>query len=189
MRYLITAFVILMVMASCQKPSGEITIDPTKKYTRTLNVNGQIVRTSVQNDTLHMDYYESADLLIDPAVYHRTWALHLKEYYNKSQLAPYHFVSLSEDNTYAYDWVSDNLNNVTRKTVKDTSIDGKAYVKVSVNRVMNFFNAFSSPQEAINMQNKLLQSQSDSVIFASYYYYNGVTSLADSSSARLIYTK
>lgn len=189
MKPIFTALSFVIVFASCQKQNGDVAIDPTKKYTRTLNLSDQIVKTSVSNNTLHMDYYESANLLVDASVYHRTWALHLKEYYFKSQLSPFHFQSMSEDNTITNDWVADNLNNVSRKTVKDTSIDGKAYVKVSVNRVVNFFNTYNSAQEAVDMQNKLLQSQSDSVIFSSFYYYNGITSLTDSSSAKLTYTK
>lgn len=189
MRHLIPAALFALAMVSCQKQNNEATIDPTKKYTRTLNLADQIVKTSVDNNVLHMDYYENANLLVDANTYHLTWALHLKEYFNKSQLAAYHFTSLSEDNTYAYDWVADNLNNVSRKTVKDTSIDGKAFVKVTVNRVLNFANTFGSNQEAINMQNKLLQSQTDSVTFSSFYYYKGITSLSDSSSAKLTYVK
>jgi hypothetical protein len=188
MRRLITALITIAALVSCQKQT-EDNIDPTKKYTRTLNVSDQIVQTSVSGNVLHMDYYERASLLVDPATYKKTWALHLKEYFSKSQLANYHFTSVTEDNVPAYDWVADNLNNVTRKTVKDTSVGGKPFVKVAVDRVLNFSGTFDTPQQALDMQNKLLQTKADSITFASYYYYKGVTSLADSSSARLTYTK
>src|SRR5947209_7512910 len=108
MKPIITALSFVIVFASCQKQNGDVAIDPTKKYTRTLNLSDQVVKTSVSNNTLHMDYYESANLLVDASVYHRTWALHLKEYYFKSQLSPFHFQSLSEDNTVTNDWVADN---------------------------------------------------------------------------------
>jgi hypothetical protein len=189
MKHLITALITIAAITSCQKPNADDRIDPNKKYTRTLNFSDQVVKTSVDGSTLHMDYYERASLLIDPGVYKKTWALHLKEGFAGTQLAPYHFTSVTEDNTTAFDWVADNLNNVSRKTVTDTSVDGQKFKKVSVDRVLNFVGNFSNQQQALDMQNKLLQTQTDYITFSSYYYSNGVTSLADSASAKLTYIK
>ena len=91
----------------------------------------------------------------------------------------------------AVDFVSRNLNNVhsSQKSAVDTTVDGKKYVKVKLARTFKFRNTLASNQAALDKQNALLQTTTDSVKLSSFYYYSGVFSAPNVKNVRLLYTK
>lgn len=194
MKRFLTFALLITIISSCSKSTADNTtppIDPSKTYSIDFDLNNQIVMTSVTNNTLNLDYYEQVDFIVDPVEYGRLWALILVEDFSKSNLKDLHFSALSNENVYATDWVSQNLNNVhpSQKTVIDTTIGGKGYKKIKIARLFKFISPFSTQQDAINKQNSLLQTTQDSVTFSSSYYYSGVYSKPKTAGAKLIYKK
>lgn len=194
MKQFFTPALALLILVSCQKPSTVIQtppLDPAKQYTINYDMNDQVVKTSVGHDTLFLDYYESVNFLVDPVEYKYSWALGLQQDFSKSSLANLHFSALAENGNYAYDWVTQNFNNLheTQKVVVDTTVNGKKYTKVKLSRVFYFLSFLESPQAAIDKQNALWQNKTDAVSFSSYYFYNGITSLPNKATATITYVK
>jgi len=184
---------LISIFASCSKESGDKTppIDPNKQYTIVYDVANQVVKTSVINDTINLDFEERINFLVDPTEYTYSWAQFLEEDFSRTYLSGLHFALLSDENVMAVDFVSRNLNNVhpSQKSAVDTTVDGKKYVKVKLARTFKFRNILSSNQEAINKQTQLLQTTTDSVKLSSFYYYSGIFSAPNIKTVRLLYTQ
>lgn len=196
MRQILAFPLVVLALVSCSKKSStdetSPPIDPGKKYTINYDLSNQIVKTSVNNNTLNLDYYEQVNFIVDPSEYGRLWALILTEDFSKTNLNGLHFSALNEEGTYATDWVSQNLNNVhsSQKTTIDTTINGKTYKKIKVSRVFKYISSFANQQAAIDKQNDLIaNAKNDSVGFSTSYYYSGVYSLPNTGSAKIVYTK
>jgi hypothetical protein len=197
MRQTLTFALLMLTIASCSKQSSKDDnttppIDPAKKYTINYDLNDQIVKTSVTNNTLNLDYYEQVNFIVDPSEYGRLWALILTEDITKSNLKGLHFSALNEEGTYATDWVSQNLNNVhsSQKITIDTTIGDKTYKKIKISRIFKFISPFTNQQAAIDKQNDLItNAKNDSVSFSTSYYYSGVYSLPNNGSTKIVYTK
>jgi hypothetical protein len=192
MKQALVLSLLVLSFASCKKSGNDTPpIDPNKQYTIIYDVADQTVKTSVVNDTINLDFQEKINFLVDPTEYTYSWAQFLEEDFTKSYLNNLHFALLSDENVMAVDFVSRNLNNVhpSQKSAVETTVNGKKYVKVQLARTFKFRNILASNQEAINKQNQLLQTTTDSVKFSSFYYYNGVFSAANLKTVRLFYTK
>lgn len=187
-------FALLILIAGCKKESAQKTdptIDPTKTYKMDFDVTNQIVKTSVEHNTLHLDWYENVNFIVDPKEYGGLWAVFVKEDFSKTNLSGLHYTALNEYGSYATDWVSQNLNNVhpTQKSIVDTTINGTTYTKIKLTRALNFTSKFSSAQAAIDKQNALLQVKNDSISFSCFFYYKGVYSLGNGVTTGVNYTK
>lgn len=193
MKQVITGALFILFLAGCKKESGDNTppIDPSKQYSINFELTDQTVKTRVTNDTLHLDMYEKLSFLVDPVEYNYSWALHMIEDLSQSYLNNLHYSCLSQLNVYAYDFRSDNLNHVhtTQKSVSDTTINGKKYVKVLLQRTIMFFSVHADNQAAIAKQNELLSAQNQTVTFSSFYVYNDVESVPSKTTAKVVYTK
>jgi hypothetical protein len=189
-RYLSVALVTL-VLSACTKNSKEVPIDPNNAYTIKFDVKDQVVKTTVDNDTLRLDFNQVVNFLVDPTEYQRSWALHLTQDFSNSYLNGLHFTALANSAGVATDWVPINLNDVhpSQKTTSDTTVDGKKYVKVTITRLFKFVSVLSSNQAAIDKQNALVQDKNQTVAYASFYSYNSVYSLANNNVSKLVYTK
>src|SRR5215831_10728466 len=168
MKQLLTGALFILVLAGCSKQSGNNTppIDPTKQYTISYELSDQIVKTSVSQDTLHLDMYEKLYFIVDPTEYSYSWALHLQENLTNSFLNNLDYTCLSDQNVYAYDFRAENMNNVhtSQKSVSDVTINGKNYKKVKLERTIQFFKVFSNnPSGATAKQNELVATQNQTV--------------------------
>ena len=194
MKQVFVLFALILLYTGCTKKSnggGTPPIDPTKQYTIKFDVNDQVAKTRVGNDTLYLDYTERVNFLVDPSEFANSWALQLQEDFTKSYLTGLHFSALSEANIYATDWVSQNLNNVhpSQKSIVDTTVNGKKYTKIRLERMFKFVNVLANQQAAIDKQNTLVVNNTDSVKYASFYYYDGIFSLPNTITSRILYTK
>jgi hypothetical protein len=194
MKHLLTGALFILILAGCSKNSSDNTppIDPNKKYTISYEVNDQIVKTSVTNDTLHLDMYEKLYFIVDPTEYAYSWALHLQENFSSSYLNNLGYTCLSDQGVFAYDFRSENLNHVhsTQKSVSDVTINGKNYKKVRLERTIQFFSVFpNNPTAAAAKQNELVATTNQTVTFSSFYVYNDVSSSPNTTTAKLVYTK
>jgi hypothetical protein len=216
MKPIVTIILSVLLFASCSK-KGDVTpnkTDSTRTSTSTsttsttsqtapgvvlthddslhlvvLNVNQQVVKTSVSGVNLTLTYNENVDLYITKAGYSQTSAVHLLESFNHSLLAGFDFTTINEYGQSNLNWVDDNLNNVILKTVKDTNINRVPVVKITVKRPFTFFKIYTSNQDAIKEQNYLLTDISDIITFSSYSYFAQKNYEQSSVTAHVVFTK
>jgi hypothetical protein len=192
MKYFLSVSLFILILAGCTKQNAtDVPIDPNNPYTIKFDVNDQVVKTTVDNDTLRLDFSQVISFLVDPTEYQRSWALHLTQDFSNSYLNNLHFKALANEAGVATDWVPINLNDVhpSQKTASDTTVDGKKYVKVTLSRVFKFYSPMGTQQAATDKQNSLLQTTNQTVTYASFYSYNSVYSLANTKVVKIVYTK
>lgn len=183
---------LIFAFTGCTKPSNQdVPIDPTKAYTIKYDLNDQVVITRVSNDTLHLNFNQKINFLVDPVEYRHTWALHLVQGFTNSYLNNLHFDAIANSSGYAHDWVPINLNDVepSQKIISDTTVNGIQYLKVTLTRIFEFYSVFSDQQAAINEQNTLLQINTDAVLYSAFYSYNNVNSLSNNITVKIVYIK
>jgi len=149
----------------------------------------QVVKTSISGTKLVLLYNENVDLLFNQEGYQKTSAVHLKEDFSKSDLAGFDYTTVAEGGNTTFDWVDDNLNNVTLKTIIDTIVNNRAMVKINVHRSFKFVKDYFSAQAAQNEQTMFIKKTDDTIAFSSYCYYNQKNYLPVSHSASLVYSK
>lgn len=148
----------------------------------------QFVATSVSGDTLKMIYYENVSLLIPTVGLTFSYSLHLNEIFTASALNNFNYTTIDQQGDVTYDWVDDNLNNVTAKTEKDTVINGVKTTKITVQRPFIFSQVYSSPQLATAEQNTLLATKNDNITFSAYVLFTKTYNIT-AASANLYYLK
>jgi hypothetical protein len=191
MKNLIFGFLVLLAFTGCEKsgikPTTPIDTDAVI-HTISFSAPTQFAATSVIGDTLKTIFYENVSLLIPADGLNLSYALHLKEDFTSSALINFNFTTVDAYGDVTYDWVDDNLNNVTAKTEKDTVINGKNVAKITVQRPFTFSETYTSAQLAINEQDSLLKRTTDKINFSSYVYF-GKTYPATSTSTPIYYVK
>jgi hypothetical protein len=190
MKQLIPALLVIAIVG-CTKPKQEPVFEPNRAYAMKYQLDDQIVKTRISGDTLHLDFYENVNLLVDPNDYSGSWALLIEEDFTKSYLNNLDYYAQATPTVYAHNWVPSNTNDVApgQKTVSNVTVDGKKYVKVTIARVFEFYNVMSSTQTAINQQNVLLSTTTDNIGYKTYYMYNGGYSLSNDANLKVVYTK
>lgn len=170
MKKIILPVFMLLVYTSCVKPVQEVPLDPNKAYTIKYKNDDQVVKTSVVNDTLRLDFYQKINFLLDPDEFSHSWALDLIQDFSKSYLKDLHFDAVATPAGYAHDWVPVNLNDVApdQKSISTVTVDGKKYTQVSLSRVFEFYSPLGSHQAAVDQQNRLLQTTTDAVIYKAF---------------------
>ena len=193
MKHALTFALLILVFTNCKKETvaGAQPLDPTKQYTIKYDLTDQVVQTRLGHDTIYMDFNQKINFLTDPNEYGHSWSLHLKQDFAKSYLNGLHFTCLANTGIYATDWVPQNLNDVhsSQMSTSETTVNGVKYTKVSLNRVFKFWNSMGTPQAAIDKQNALVQTKTDSVTYQSFYYFSDVFSLPNVKTTALVYTK
>jgi len=194
MRYIkyIIPVLLLFSVLSCRKSEGIKPVTPidTDLVIHQIKFSApyQYASTKVVGDTLKVIYYENVNLYIPSNGFNLSYALHLKEDFSSSVLVSYNFTTVDAYGDVTYDWVDDNLNNVTAKTVKDTVINGASVTHITVQRPFTFFKAFNSTQIATNTQDSLLTLKTNKIVFSSYVYF-GKTYPATSDTTNVYYIK
>ena len=192
MKHFLSISFFLFILAGCTKQNeADVPIDPNNPYTIKFEVADQIAKTTVDKDTLRLDFYQLVHFLVDPIEYKRTWALHLAQDFSNSYLNNLHYKALANASGVATDWVPINLNDVhpSQKTATDTTIDGKKYVKVTLSRLFKFYSPLGNQQAAIDKQTTLVQTTNHTVKYDSFYSYNDVYSLPNTKVVKITYTK
>ncbi|WP_413666233.1 hypothetical protein ACEN9X_16805 [Mucilaginibacter sp. Mucisp86] len=154
-----------------------------------LDIADQVVLTKVSNDSLYLNYTETANLILNADDYQKSSAVHFKEDFSKSNLANFNFTSVNKDNQTATNYLDDNLNNVAIKSASTTTINGKQYTKLVLERVVTFSKAYKQHDLAVEAQNDILKQTKDVIGFAAYYYTNGKNLDTTTLTAAVIYTK
>lgn len=176
--------------SSTTPPNGTTKISYDDSIHRaTFRVGPQPVKSSVSGKTLTLVYNENVNLLFSLEAYQRISAVHLQEDFSQSMLAGFDFTTVAEGGNTTLNWVDDNLNNVVLKSVVDTMISGKQWVRINVHRPFTFFKAYSSNQEALDEQAAFLAKTTDMVMFSSYTYYNEKNYAPVNAPASLVYGK
>lgn len=184
-----------VTLVSCQK-SG-IEGDPVSSTVSTENYSAlniktstQVVKVSVANNVLNMTYNEDVTLVADSGKIIPNWALHFKEDFAGTQLADYHYNSMTKFGVIATDWVDDNLNNVAIHSSTDTVINNKIFVKKRITRSFMYKETFNSAAEANKVFGQLLK-QTDIIAFTSYFgsLNTSATQANTSNTAKLTYVK
>lgn len=191
MKRILSIALVTIIFSACTKNSKEVPIDPNNPYTIKFDVSDQVVKTTVDQDTLRLDFNQVVNFLVDPTEYQRSWALHLTQDFSNSYLNGLHFTALANSAGVATDWVPINLNDVhpSQKTTSETTVNGTKYIKVTITRLFKFVSVLSSNQAAIDKQNALVQDKNQSVAYSAFYSYNNVYSLPNNNVAKIVYTK
>jgi hypothetical protein len=191
MKRILSIALVTIIFSACTKNSKEVPIDPNNPYTIKFDVSDQVVKTTVDKDTLRLDFNQVVNFLVDPTEYQRSWALHLTQDFSNSYLNGLHFTALANSAGVATDWVPINLNDVhpSQKTTSEVTVNGTKYVKVTITRLFKFISVLSSNQAAIDKQNALIQDKNQTVAYVSFYSYNSVYSLANNDVTKIVYTK
>jgi hypothetical protein len=191
MKRILSIALVTLVLFACTKNDKNVAIDPNNAYTIKFDVKDQVVKTTVDQDTLRLDFNQVVNFLVDPVEYQRSWALHLTQDFSHSYLNGLHYSALANAAGVATDWVPINLNDVhpSQKTTSDTTVDGRKYIKVTLTRLFKFVSVLGSNQAAIDKQNSLISDQSQTVDYAAFYSYNSVYSLANNNVSKIVYTK
>lgn len=165
-------------------------LDPTKQYTIEFEAEDQAVKTRVSSDTLHLDFFQNLNFLVDPKEYRQSWALHVTQDFSKSSLASLHYLVFFQGN-YTLDWVPLNMNDVHPSQISsmDTLVNGKKFIKVKLRRTFHFYSVPGSRQEAINQQNRLVESHNEQVDIAAFYSVGTVYSLPNKRQLKLKYNR
>ena len=181
----------ILTIAGCSKPKEPATLDPHRQYEMKYKNGDQIVKTFVRNDTLWLHFNENVVVLVDPNDYENTWGMALIQEFTNSYLKDLHYIGLATAGGYSYDWMPINLNDVApgQKTSANVTVDGKKYVQVTVSRLFEFFQKMGTTQAAVDQQNIVLQRTNDSVLYKTFYAANGIFSLSNDASFKLVYTK
>jgi hypothetical protein len=183
----------VFAFASCKKSSVSPT-NPKPVDTDALiheikfSAPSQFAATSVSGTKLTVIYYENVSLLVPAEGLNLSYSIHLKEYFSSSILVNFNFTTEDAYGDVTYDWVDDNLNNVTAKTEKDTTISGVKNTEITVQRPFTFARTYTTSQAAILGEDSLLNRKSDKILFASYVYFTK-TYPADSTASALYYVK
>jgi hypothetical protein len=191
MKRILSIALVPIIFSACTKNSKEVPIDPNNPYTIKFDVSDQVVKTTVDQDTLRLDFNQVVNFLVDPTEYQRSWALHLTQDFSNSYLKGLHFTALANSAGVATDWVPINLNDVhpSQKTTSETTVNGTKYIKVTITRLFKFVSVLNSNQAAIDKQNALVQDKNQTVAYSAFYSYNSVYSLPNNDVAKIVYTK
>lgn len=184
-----------IALVSCQKSGSEgnpsSSAVSTENYAAlNIKTSNQIVKVSVTSNVLNLVYNEDVTLIADSAKIAQNWNVHLKEDFTGTQLADYHYNSMTKFGVDATDWVDDNLNNVIIRSSKDTLINNKLFVKKRIIRVFVYQQTYTSATEATKVQNQLLKT-TDILAFTSYFASPELdaTNSNTSNTAKLSYVK
>jgi hypothetical protein len=191
MKYLILILFLFFVLTGCKKSNDAIpTGKGTKGITKTNNplpsapidtdafihqitfsAPFQLVVMSVADTKLTLVYYENVDVLIPNDGYTLSFALHLTEDFSHSSLANLDYTTIDEAGDVNLDWVDDNLNNVTNKTVSDTTVNSIMMKKINVNRQFTFTEDLADKKAAIAKEDSLYNINTEKIRFSSYVYF------------------
>jgi len=174
MKRLIYLLPVLIAFASCNNKGTLAPVLPdsvTVQHTVKLSASPQLTKTSVKDSTLTLALNEDVVLLLNPTGFDHTYAVHITQDLTSSALNKLDYTTINNGASF-YDYLEDNLNNISGKTISDTSVNGTAMKKIHLVRLINFVKKFANAQLAINAQMAILNTHTDVITFSSYVFYD-----------------
>jgi hypothetical protein len=163
------------------------TSTPTPVYAITFNNANQVVKVSLVNKTLTMNFYENINLLARKDSLATSWSIIFTEDFKATQLGKLNYTTVGKSGTVTTNYVESNLNNVAISSTKDTTVNNLVYTKISFNRNFIFTTTYSTSTEAGTQYDYLLKTN-EAVNFAAYITTpTGISSVVKSSST-LVYS-
>jgi hypothetical protein len=204
-KYIIPVLGLLFAITSCGKkgikPSTTITTGGNTTTTSdtkldtdelvhsiTLNAPAQFVSTNVVVDTLVLTYYENVHFYIPTSGYVYSYALHLIEDFSSTSLATLNYTTYNIVGDINYDFVDDNLNDVSAKSVTDTTLAGVPTKNIIVERPFIFKKFYASNQAALMGQDSIDAVTNQTMNFHAYVYFTK-TYPATSEGTNIYYVK
>jgi len=161
----------------------------TNRYAVNFLVKGQTVKTSVSGNVLNLTYTENIKLLLNPADYYGSWAVHLSDDFSQSALDGFDYTTVTKEGDVTFRWIDDNLNNITQKVAADTVVNNVKMVSLRVYSTFNFSKTYASANAAISAQNTLLAKTDDKIIYSSYYLMPAGSTIPYKSTDKITYIK
>jgi hypothetical protein len=194
-KFYLILLISLTFFAACKKSA----VGPATQTTKPIDTDAlihsikfsapaQYSAVSVSGTKLTIIYYENVTLLIPAEGSTLSYAIHLKENFSQTGVATFDYTTVDAYGDVDHDWVDDNLNNVTAKTVTDTTIAGVKNTKITVQRPFIFARTYTTSQAAVLGEDSILNRKTDKVNFSSYVYFTK-TYPATSTSAQMYYIK
>ena len=192
-KYIIIIAIFFFAFSSCGKkgvsPSTGSKVDTDAIiHSVALMAPPQYVLTSVVGDTLEMIYYENVKLSISEAGFTYSYAIHLIEDFTNTSLYKVNYFTYDQVGDINYDYVDDNLNDVSAKSIKDTTIAGVASKVITVQRPFIFKKPYATNQAALMGQDSIDAVTNQNMNFHSYVYFEK-TYPATSQGTNLYYIK
>jgi len=190
-KYILPALLLIATTFGCRKVS-DVT-SPAKPIDTNAFIHSisfaaptQYTGITVKGATVSLIYNEDVNIFLPKEGYVLSYAVHLKEDFSSSALAAFTFTTIDAEGDITTNWVDDNLNNITAKTVKDTTLNNVAMVKITVKRPFTFTKTYADNEAAVNEQNYLAKITSDKINFSSYVYFTK-TYPATATSTAIVY--
>jgi len=153
----------------------------------TINNANQIVKVSLNNKTLTMNYYENINLLIRKDSLAKSYSIIFNEDFKSTQLGKYNYTIVGKGGTVTTNYAESNLNNVTISGTKDTTMNSVVYTKISFNRNFIFTGTFNTSTEA-GAQYDYLINNKETIYFSTYMNTTTGVSTTVKSGTPLVYT-
>jgi hypothetical protein len=125
----------------------------------------------ITSNTITIVYNENVNILVPKLGYELSYALHLKEDFSSTVLKSFSYITVDKQGNITTNWVDDNLNNVSGKTIRDTTVAGIAMVNVNVQRPFTFTKTYANNASAVSALDSIAKLQTDKIIFSSYLYF------------------
>lgn len=192
-RYISPLFALFIAFAGCKKGSNASNapkVIDTDLFIHQISFTAPTQYTGVKVDgnTTSLIFNENVNIYLPKQGYELSYAVHLKEDFSSSALASFTFTTVDAEGDVTTNWVDDNLNNITAKTVKDTTVNNIAVVQITVKRPFTFKKVYPDHQSALKEQQYLSTLTTDKINFSSYVYFTK-TYPATATSTPVYYQK
>lgn len=191
-KFILPIIVLFITIAGCKKGSQSTpkTAIDTNLFIHQISFAAptQYTGITVNNNTVSLIYNENVNIFLPKQGYELSYAVHLKEDFTNTALASFTFTTVDSEGDVTTNWVDDNLNNITAKTVKDTTVNNLPMAEITVKRPFTFTKTYPDHQSALNEQTYLSKLISDKIDFSSYVYFTK-TYPATATSTPLVYQK
>ncbi len=154
----------------------------------TIDIPAQVVKTSVEGNTLNLVYNENISALLDPKGYDLSYSIRLNEDFTGSALNGLQYTTPGPNGTYTTGWHGNDLKVLSEVTKTTVVVGGKTMVKLHLVRSFTFTKQFATAQEAISQQNALVNKKTDVIKFTGYVIF-GKDYPSSAATATLVYTK
>jgi len=175
MKRLVFLLPVMIAFASCNNKGTLKPTTPTDSATLVHTVKiltaPQSTKISLKDSTLTFAFTEDVSMLLTPTGYSESYAVHITQDFTHSALNQLNYTTINDGSSY-YDYLDDNMNNLSGRTISDTTINNVAYKKLHLIRVINFVKTYANSQLAINAQTAIINTHTDLVTFSSYVFYD-----------------
>ncbi|EHQ25694.1 hypothetical protein [Mucilaginibacter paludis] len=188
--------IILFTLASCKKlytvqvlntdSRQGISSLATSSNVINFDIQSQVVKTKLVNNTLTLTYNEAITLLLRSDSLQRAWSVRFDEDFNATELRKFDYYAVNKDGSTTTNYRESNLNNLAIKSKTDTLISNISMTKISFTRTLVFTKTYTGGTDATNEYQYLLSAK-DTIGFSAYYVFSSGNSAAYSDKTNLTY--